>query len=60
MLDSNGYSFAASGEILRVFKRNKEMLRRRKTKGLYRYESSVQTREATMRHGSSGISKKNG
>ena len=35
MLDSKGYSFAASGEILRVSKGNKEMMRGRKTRGLY-------------------------
>ncbi|GFY86981.1 hypothetical protein Acr_05g0006200 [Actinidia rufa] len=32
----------------------------KKTRGLYRLEGSVQTGGATVRHGSSGISKKNG
>ncbi|GFZ19455.1 hypothetical protein Acr_28g0001600 [Actinidia rufa] len=35
-------------------------LRGRKTRGLYRLEGSVQTEGAAVRHGSSGISKKNG
>ncbi|GFZ14038.1 chromatin remodeling factor17 [Actinidia rufa] len=37
-----------------------EMLWGRKTEGLYRLEGSVQTGEATVRHGSRGTSKKNG
>ncbi|GFZ21624.1 O-Glycosyl hydrolases family 17 protein [Actinidia rufa] len=60
MLDSNGCSFDANGGTLRVFKRNKEMLWRRKTRRLYRLEGSVQTGGATVRHRSSGIIKKNG
>ena len=60
MLDSKGCSFVVSGGIMRVFKENKEMLRRRKARGLYRLEGSVQTKGVTVRHGSSGISKKNG
>ncbi|GFZ06203.1 hypothetical protein Acr_18g0003730 [Actinidia rufa] len=44
---------------LKVFKGNKEMLWGKKTEGLYRLEGSVQTGGATIRHGSSGISKKN-
>ncbi|GFZ04053.1 hypothetical protein Acr_16g0006770 [Actinidia rufa] len=60
MLDSKGCSFEASGGILRVSKGNKEMLWGKKTGGLYRLEGSVQTRGATVRHGSSGISKENG
>ena len=60
MLDSKGCSFEASGGTLRVSKGNKEMLRGKKTGGLYRLEGSVQTGGATVRHGSSGISKKNG
>ncbi|GFY97978.1 hypothetical protein Acr_12g0005190 [Actinidia rufa] len=39
---------------------HKEMLWGKKTKGLYRLEGSVQTGGATVRHGSSGISKKSG
>ncbi|GFS34643.1 hypothetical protein Acr_00g0035090 [Actinidia rufa] len=53
-------SFEASGGILRVSKENKEMLWGKKTRGLYRLEGSVQTGGATVRHGSSGISEKNG
>ncbi|GFZ21996.1 hypothetical protein Acr_29g0011580 [Actinidia rufa] len=60
MLDSKGCSFDASGGILRVFKGNKEMLWGKKTGGLYRLEGNVQTGGATVRHGSSGISEKNG
>ncbi|GFZ04844.1 hypothetical protein Acr_17g0004160 [Actinidia rufa] len=60
MLDSKGCSFDASGEILRVFQRNKKMLLGKKTGGLYRLEGNVQTGGATVRHGSSGISKENG
>ncbi|GFZ18508.1 phytochrome and flowering time regulatory protein [Actinidia rufa] len=60
MLDSKGCSFDASGGILRVFKENKEMLWGKKTGGLYRLEGSVQTGRATVRHGSSDISEKNG
>ncbi|GFZ02557.1 hypothetical protein Acr_15g0011650 [Actinidia rufa] len=52
--------FDASGGILRVSKGNKEMLWGKKTRGLYRLEENVQTGGATVRHGSSGISKKNG
>ena len=47
-------------DSLRVSKENKEMLRERKTKGLYRLEGNVQTRGATIRHRSGGISNKNG
>ncbi|PSS36298.1 Proline-rich protein [Actinidia chinensis var. chinensis] len=53
-------SFDASGGTLRVSKGNKEMLWGKKTGGLYRLEGSVQTGGATVRHGSSGISKENG
>ena len=60
MLDSKGCSFAASGEILRVSKENKEMLQGKKTKGLYWLEESVHKKGATVRHGSSGTSKQNG
>ncbi|GFS34467.1 hypothetical protein Acr_00g0034130 [Actinidia rufa] len=60
MIDSKGYSFAASGGILRVFKGNKEMLLRRKTRGLYRLEGSVQIGRAIVRHGSNGTCKQNG
>ncbi|GFZ21369.1 Calcineurin-like metallo-phosphoesterase superfamily protein [Actinidia rufa] len=60
MLDSKGCSFEASGGILIVSKGNKEMLWEKKTKGLYRLEGNVQTGGATVRHGSSGISKENG
>ncbi|GFZ17267.1 hypothetical protein Acr_26g0005370 [Actinidia rufa] len=60
MLDSKGCSFDASGGILRVSKENKEMLWGKKTGGLYRLEGNVQTGGATVRHGSSGISEKNG
>ncbi|GFS37296.1 hypothetical protein Acr_00g0051210 [Actinidia rufa] len=59
MLDSMGYSIIAKGGILRIFKRNKEMLRGRKTRGLYRLEGSVQTGRVTVRHGSSDIRRKN-
>ncbi|GFY82734.1 hypothetical protein Acr_02g0009740 [Actinidia rufa] len=52
--------FDASGGILRVSKGNKEMLWGKKTGGLYRLEGSVQTGGATVRHGSSGISKESG
>ncbi|GFS46681.1 hypothetical protein Acr_00g0103660 [Actinidia rufa] len=58
--DAKGCSFDASGGILRVSKGNKEMLWGKKTGGLYRLEGSVQTRGATVRHGSSGIREKNG
>ncbi|GFZ11618.1 hypothetical protein Acr_23g0000030 [Actinidia rufa] len=60
MLDSKGCRFDASGGILRVSKGNKEMLWEKKTEGLYRLEGNVQTRGATVRHGSNGISKENG
>ncbi|GFS37024.1 hypothetical protein Acr_00g0049300 [Actinidia rufa] len=50
MLDAKGYSFDASGGILRVSKGNKEMLWGKKTGGLYRLEGNVQTRGATVRH----------
>ncbi|GFZ11968.1 peptide met sulfoxide reductase 4 [Actinidia rufa] len=60
MLDAKGCRFDASGGILRVSKGNKEMLWGKKTRGLYRLEGSVQTGGATVRHGSSGISKENG
>ncbi|GFZ10585.1 tetratricopeptide repeat (TPR)-like superfamily protein [Actinidia rufa] len=60
MLDSKGCNFDASGGILRVSKRNKEMLWGKKAGGLYRLEGSVQTGGATVRHESSGISKENG
>ncbi|GFS39374.1 transcription regulator [Actinidia rufa] len=60
MLDSKGCSFEASGGTLRVSKGNKEILWGKKTRGLYRLEGSVQTGGATIRHGSSGISKENG
>ncbi|GFY95800.1 hypothetical protein Acr_11g0001060 [Actinidia rufa] len=60
MLDSKGCNFDASGGILKVSKENKEMLWGKKTRGLYRLEGSVQTGGATVRHGSSGISKENG
>ncbi|GFS34657.1 phytosylfokine-alpha receptor 2 [Actinidia rufa] len=60
MLDSKGCSFDTSGGILRVSKENKEMLWGKKTRGLYRLEGNVQTGGATVRHGSSGISEKNG
>ncbi|GFZ02195.1 metallopeptidase M24 family protein [Actinidia rufa] len=53
-------SIAAKGGILRISKGNKEMLRGRKTRGLYRLEGSVQIRRATVRHGSSDIRRKNG
>ncbi|GFZ21964.1 hypothetical protein Acr_29g0011260 [Actinidia rufa] len=58
--DSKGCSFDASGGTLRVSKGNKEMLWRKKTRGLYRLEGNVQTGGATVRHGSSSISEKNG
>ena len=60
MLDSKGCSFKASGGTLRVFKKNKKMLQGRKIGGLYRLEGSVRIGGATIRHGRSGISKKNG
>ncbi|GFZ12797.1 pectin lyase-like superfamily protein [Actinidia rufa] len=60
ILDSKGCSFDASRGTLRVFKGNKKMLWGKKTRGLYRLEGSVQTGGATIRHGSSGISKENG
>ncbi|GFY96935.1 hypothetical protein Acr_11g0012410 [Actinidia rufa] len=60
MLDAKGCRFDASGGILRVYKRNKGMLWGKKTRGLYRLEGNVQTGGATIRHGSSGISKENG
>ncbi|GFY82370.1 phospholipase C 2 [Actinidia rufa] len=53
-------NFEASRGILRVSKGNKEMLWGKKTGGLYRLEGNVQTGGATVRHGSSGISKENG
>ncbi|GFZ18791.1 hypothetical protein Acr_27g0005300 [Actinidia rufa] len=58
--DAKGCSFEANGGILRVSKGNKEMLWGKKTRGLYRLEGNVQTGGATVRHGSSGISKENG
>ncbi|GFS37590.1 hypothetical protein Acr_00g0052910 [Actinidia rufa] len=58
--DREGCSFDASGGTLRVSKENKEILWGKKTGGLYRLEESVQTGGATVRHGSSGISKKSG
>ncbi|GFY85464.1 hypothetical protein Acr_04g0002020 [Actinidia rufa] len=58
--DSKGCSFDASGGTLRVSKENKEMLWRKNIGGLYRLEGNVQTGGATVRHGSSGISKENG
>ena len=60
MLDSMGCSIAAKGGILRISKGNKEMLRGRKTRGLYRLEGSVQTGRAAVRHESSDIRKQNG
>ncbi|GFS46033.1 hypothetical protein Acr_00g0099730 [Actinidia rufa] len=54
ILDSKGYSFETNGGILRVSKGNTEMLQGRKTGGLYRLESNVQTEGATIRHGSNG------
>ncbi|GFY88850.1 hypothetical protein Acr_06g0007900 [Actinidia rufa] len=60
MLDSKGCSFETSGGILRVSKENKEMLWGKKTRGLYLLEGNVQTGGAIVRHGSSGISEKNG
>ncbi|GFS46355.1 concanavalin A-like lectin protein kinase family protein [Actinidia rufa] len=60
MMIESQIGFEASGGILRVSKGNKEMLWRKKTRGLYQLEGSVQTGGATVRHGSSGISKKNG
>ncbi|GFZ11293.1 heat shock protein 18.2 [Actinidia rufa] len=60
MLDAKGCSFDASRGILRVSKGNKEMLWGKKTRGLYRLEGNVQIGGATIRHGSSGISEKNG
>ncbi|GFY86925.1 hypothetical protein Acr_05g0005640 [Actinidia rufa] len=47
-------------EFSEFSKGNKEMLWGKKTGGLYRLEGSVQTGGATVRHGSSGISVKNG
>ncbi|GFY98083.1 hypothetical protein Acr_12g0006240 [Actinidia rufa] len=58
--DSKGCSFESSGGTFRVSKENKEMLRERKTEGLYRLEGSVQTGGADVRHESSGTSEKNG
>ncbi|GFS35808.1 hypothetical protein Acr_00g0042200 [Actinidia rufa] len=60
MLDSMGCSIIAKGGILRISKGNKEMLRGRKTRGLYRLEGSVQTGRAVVRHESSDIRRKNG
>ncbi|GFY87371.1 hypothetical protein Acr_05g0010100 [Actinidia rufa] len=60
MLDLKDCSFASSGGIMRISKGNKNMLQEMKTRGLYRLEGIVQTREATVRHGSSGISKDKG
>ncbi|GFY85716.1 hypothetical protein Acr_04g0004540 [Actinidia rufa] len=51
ILDSKGCNFDASGG---------KMLWGKKTRGLYRLEGNVQTGGATVRHGSSGISKENG
>ncbi|GFZ08702.1 hypothetical protein Acr_20g0005100 [Actinidia rufa] len=58
--DREGCSFDASGGILRVSKKNKEMLWGKKAGVLYQLEENVQTGGATVRHGSSGISKENG
>ncbi|GFY97552.1 hypothetical protein Acr_12g0000930 [Actinidia rufa] len=58
--DAKGCRFDASGGILRVSKGSKEMLWGKKTRGLYRLVGNVQTRGATVRHGSSGISEKSG
>ncbi|GFZ21721.1 hypothetical protein Acr_29g0008830 [Actinidia rufa] len=60
MLDSKECSFDISGGTLRVFKGNKEMLCGKKTGGLYRLEGSVHTGRATVPHGFSSISEKNG
>ena len=60
MLDSKGCNIATSGEVLRVFKGNKEILRGRKTRGIYRLKGSVQPGGANVQHGSSFISKQNG
>ncbi|GFZ21518.1 hypothetical protein Acr_29g0006800 [Actinidia rufa] len=60
MLDSMGCSIAVKGGILRISKGNKEMLRGRKTRGLYRLEGNVQTERDAVRHGSSDIRRKNG
>ncbi|GFY81184.1 hypothetical protein Acr_01g0009930 [Actinidia rufa] len=60
MLDSKGCNFKANEGTLRVFKENKEMLWRKKTRDLYRLEGSVQTERAIVRHGSSSISENNG
>ncbi|GFZ21644.1 hypothetical protein Acr_29g0008060 [Actinidia rufa] len=60
MLYSKGCNFDTSGGTLRVFNGNKEMLWGKKIGGLYRLEGSVQIGGATVRHGSSGISKENG
>ncbi|GFZ14593.1 hypothetical protein Acr_24g0007830 [Actinidia rufa] len=53
VVDSKGCSFDASRGTQRVSKENKEMLWRKKTRGLYRLEGSVQTGRAIVRHGSS-------
>ncbi|GFY82703.1 AT-hook motif nuclear-localized protein 1 [Actinidia rufa] len=53
-------SIAAKGGILRISKGNKEMLRGRKIRGLYRLEGNVQTGRDAVRHGSSDIRRKNG
>ena len=37
MLDLKGCNFVASGRTLRVFKKNKEMLRGRNIRGLYQW-----------------------
>ena len=60
MLDLKDYNFVASRGPLRVSKGNKEMLRGMKTWRLYRLYGGVQIGGATIRHGSSGINKRNG
>ena len=59
ILDSKGCNFEVSEGTLRVSKGNKDMLWRKKTEGIYRLERSVQTKGATIQHGSSGISHNN-
>ncbi|GFZ09666.1 hypothetical protein Acr_21g0002650 [Actinidia rufa] len=48
------------GKSLTLTEGNTEMLRGRKTGGLYRLKGSVQIEGATIRHGSNGTIKKNG
>ncbi|GFZ11183.1 protein kinase superfamily protein [Actinidia rufa] len=50
----------ADGRSVTLTEGNKEMLRGRKTKGLYRLEGNVQTGRDAVRHGSSDIRRKNG